>query len=146
MIHKLFLFNNLLIIGPNSLEIYRSNFKYNLKNYYYVPSKPEKSLGGYWEFPGGKIEVGETEEESLYRELQEELGIRVEIERYFMSVVHDYDAFTIELIAYICRSGQSVCVLTDHDEYQWVDKSELLNWKLAPADVPIANELCFMDV
>ncbi|MCT3980132.1 (deoxy)nucleoside triphosphate pyrophosphohydrolase [Elizabethkingia anophelis] len=107
--------------------------------------KPEKSLGGYWEFPGGKIEVGETEEESLYRELQEELGIRVEIERYFMSVVHDYDAFTIELIAYICRSEQSVCVLTDHDEYQWVDKSELLNWKLAPADIPIANELCFME-
>ncbi|HFK5574792.1 (deoxy)nucleoside triphosphate pyrophosphohydrolase [Elizabethkingia anophelis] len=107
--------------------------------------KPEKSLGGYWEFPGGKIEVGETEEESLYRELQEELGIRVEIERYFKSVVHDYDGFTIELIAYICRSGQSVCVLTDHDEYQWVDKSELLNWKLAPADVPIANELCFME-
>ncbi|AQW99529.1 (deoxy)nucleoside triphosphate pyrophosphohydrolase [Elizabethkingia anophelis] len=108
--------------------------------------KPEKPLGGYWEFPGGKIEVGETEEESLYRELQEELGIRVEIERYFKSVVHDYDGFTIELIAYICRSGQSVCVLTDHDEYEWVDKSELLNWKLAPADIPIANELCFMDV
>lgn len=108
--------------------------------------KPEKPLGGYWEFPGGKIEVGETEEEFLYRELQEELGIRVEIERYFKSVVHDYDGFTIELIAYICRSGQSVCVLTDHDEYEWVDKSELLNWKLAPADIPIANELCFMDV
>ncbi|MCT4214991.1 (deoxy)nucleoside triphosphate pyrophosphohydrolase [Elizabethkingia anophelis] len=107
--------------------------------------KPEKSLGGYWEFPGGKIEVGETEEESLYRELQEELGIRVEIERYFKSVVHDYDGFTIELIAYICRSGQSVCVLTDHDEYEWVDKSELLNWKLAPADIPIADELCFME-
>jgi len=108
--------------------------------------KPEKSLGGYWEFPGGKIEVGETEEESLYRELQEELGIKVEIERYFMSVVHNYDAFTIELIAYVCTTEQSSCILTDHDEYKWVNKSELLNWELAPADIPIADELCFMDM
>ncbi|CAM3707633.1 (deoxy)nucleoside triphosphate pyrophosphohydrolase [Elizabethkingia occulta] len=108
--------------------------------------KPEKSLGGYWEFPGGKIEVGETEEESLVRELQEELGIKVDIGKYFKTVVHNYDTFTIELVAYICRSEQSVCVLTDHDEYKWVEKSELLNWKLAAADIPIAKELCSMDV
>jgi 8-oxo-dGTP diphosphatase len=100
-----------------------------------------KSLAGYWEFPGGKVEVGEKEEDSLSRELQEELGMKVQIEKYFTTVIHQYDSFTIELIAYICQFQEATYVLTDHDRYEWVNKSELNTWKLAPADIPIANEL-----
>ncbi|WEK34675.1 MAG: (deoxy)nucleoside triphosphate pyrophosphohydrolase [Candidatus Pseudobacter hemicellulosilyticus] len=103
--------------------------------------KPAKSLGGYWEFPGGKVEPGEQEQTSLLRELEEELGMKVNIEGHFKTVVHAYDAMTIQLIAYTCLFQEASFVLTDHDSYEWVNKADLKNWKLAPADIPIANDL-----
>ncbi len=103
--------------------------------------KPNKSLGGYWEFPGGKIEKGEKEEDSLIRELQEELGMSVEVLKHFKNLIHDYGNFKIELISYKCNFISSSFELTDHDAYEWINISELKKWKLAPADIPIAEEL-----
>ncbi len=103
--------------------------------------KPEKSLAGYWEFPGGKVEDLESYEESLFRELIEELNLKVEIKEHFFDTVHYYDNAAIELISFICETSGTVVESTDHDLVEWVKVSDLLNWKLAPADIPIARAL-----
>ncbi len=100
-----------------------------------------KSLVGYWEFPGGKIETGEQAEESLLRELKEELDMQVTILQPFMTVTHSYDNTTIELRSYICQFENATYTLTDHDLYEWVYPSELLQKQLAPADIPLAIAL-----
>lgn len=103
--------------------------------------KPEKLLGGYWEFPGGKVEDGESYEKSLLRELIEELNLHVEIKRHFFDTVHHYDKGSIELISFICESEDIATESTDHDRLEWVKVENLLNWKLASADIPIARAL-----
>ncbi|WP_333863608.1 (deoxy)nucleoside triphosphate pyrophosphohydrolase [Sphingobacterium sp.] len=103
--------------------------------------KPEKSLGGYWEFPGGKIEGTESYEDSLTRELMEELNLKVNIKKHFFNTVHHYEKITIELISFICETNNAVVGSTDHDMLEWVKIEDLLNLKLAPADIPIAKEL-----
>lgn len=100
-----------------------------------------KSLAGYWEFPGGKIEAGESPKDSLKRELIEELGMKVKIGLHYKTVIHEYNSLTIKLIAYKCKFIEATFVMTDHDSYQWINIIDLVKWKLAPADVPIAKQL-----
>jgi 8-oxo-dGTP diphosphatase len=98
-------------------------------------------LGGLWEFPGGKVEPGETPEECLARELEEELGVAAEVGRFVTSSQFTYDDREIELLAYEVELGSGPFVLTSHDEVRWVSPAELLDLELAPADVPIARLL-----
>jgi 8-oxo-dGTP diphosphatase len=101
--------------------------------------KPHKSMGGLWEFPGGKIEEGEEYADSLKRELQEELEMQVEVNDFLMENIHNYDTFIIQLIALNCEYISAKMKLADHDQFKWVSPNKLLSFELAPADIPIAE-------
>jgi len=100
-----------------------------------------KQLGGYWEFPGGKLELNEKSESGLKRELHEELSMSVKILDYYATVIHSYENFTIELIAYKCQFIEADFKLIDHDKYEWIELKKIINKKLAPADIPIVQKL-----
>lgn len=103
--------------------------------------KPEKSLGGYWEFPGGKVEDGEDYFDALEREIKEELDFKIIVDSRYFSVIHEYENTTIELISFLCRGTKRELKSTDHDKIEWVKYDDLLDWNLAPADIPIAKKL-----
>lgn len=98
-----------------------------------------KYLGGYWEFPGGKLEPGETPEVCLHRELSEELEISVIIDRFLTEQVFKYAKFTVCLKVFLCSLDAGEIILNEHEEYRWVNKEQLLSFTLAPADVPIVK-------
>jgi 8-oxo-dGTP diphosphatase len=98
-----------------------------------------KFLGGYWEFPGGKIEPGETPEACLHRELFEELEIKVHINYFLAEQTYDYGSFIVCLKVFLCTIDSGKMSLNDHEEIKWVKKNELLLFNLAPADIPLAE-------
>ena len=99
--------------------------------------KEGKTLAGFWEFPGGKIEKNESPEEALKRELKEELGMIVSLQGYLGTNLHQYSSKQIKLIAIKCLFIKATLNLIDHDEFRWVTPSELNNYKISPADIPL---------
>jgi 8-oxo-dGTP diphosphatase len=93
-----------------------------------------------WEFPGGKIEDGETAEECLIREIKEELSIAIEITRSLSPNDHQYPDKLIRLIPFICRQTGGELALKEHAEYKWLDAKDLLDLDWAEADVGVVEE------
>ena len=101
-----------------------------------------KPLAGLWEFPGGKIEEGETPEESLIRELMEEMNIKVRVNEYVGESIYDYgDGKVISLKGFTAEIIEGNIKLTDHDEYKWVTLEEICNYRIAPADIPLISNI-----
>jgi 8-oxo-dGTP diphosphatase len=95
---------------------------------------PGQSQAGLWELPGGKIEDGESPEAALRRELDEELGIDVEVGPPLASVDHDYGEFSIRLAAHPCRIVSGRPSPREHAELRWLSSGELSSLDWAPAD------------
>ena len=103
--------------------------------------KASDRLPGMWEFPGGKLESGETPEGCLKRELREEFGIEVSVGRFVAESIYHYDHISIRLVAYKATLLGGRPEPTDHDDDRWVTIPELDRFEFAPADVPFVRLL-----
>jgi 8-oxo-dGTP diphosphatase len=109
-----------------------------------LAQRPEgKSMAGLWEFPGGKIETGETPEQSLIRELEEELGIVVKeaclAPLTFAS--HSYPDFHLLMPLYVCRRWDGMVTAREGQSLAWVRPNKLRDYPMPPADVPLIPHL-----
>jgi 8-oxo-dGTP diphosphatase len=102
---------------------------------------PGEKLAGLWEFPGGKLESGETLQQCLARELKEELGINVSVGDIVAESEYHYDHGTIRLVALRTEILSGNLELTVHDRAEWVAPAAFERLPLAPADLPIARTL-----
>src|SRR5690554_2652580 len=94
-----------------------------------------------YEFPGGKIEAGETKKEALKRELDEELSISPEINDLYITVVHQYPDFELTMHTFLCDVETKDIALNEHISSVWLKRNELSSLDWAAADVPIVNKL-----
>ena len=95
----------------------------------------------YWEFPGGKMESGESPEEALKREIREELETRIVVERFVQTVEYDYPKFHLTMHCYWCHIESGSLTLKEHEAAKWLSKDQLdsVNW--LPADKEILDKL-----
>ncbi len=94
-----------------------------------------------FEFPGGKIEDGESNEEALRRELLEELNISVNIKSLYLTVVHPYPDFELTMHSFICEVQSKEITLQEHISFRWLTRDDLKKLDWAAADVPIVDKL-----
>jgi 8-oxo-dGTP diphosphatase len=101
----------------------------------------DKRHPGLWEFPGGKVDPGESPEEALCREIREELGAEVQVLKIYEVVFHRYEWGPVLILAYSCRLLTSSLQNLDVAEHRWVQPDELHKFSILPADKPIIDRL-----
>ena len=94
------------------------------------------TLGGLWEFPGGKVEEGESSKEALAREVREELEADIEIVREICKTTHHYDFAVVELTTFLCEIHDGRLKNKEHEEIRWLSIDDLETVEWAPADLP----------
>jgi 8-oxo-dGTP diphosphatase len=106
-----------------------------------VQRGPDGSLPGQWEFPGGKVELGEEAAAALAREIHEELLCHVEVGDKVTTTAHDYDFGTVNLTTYYCELISGTPTLTEHSQLRWLPGTDLASLDWAPADVPAVKQI-----
>jgi mutator protein MutT len=99
------------------------------------------AMGGLWEFPGGKIEAGETVADCIIREINEELGIEITVGAHLISIDHTYPTFHITLIVHNCQHIGGTPQPIESDEIRWVEVSELNQYEFPEANIAIINAI-----
>ena len=113
-----------------------------LKNGYILATQRKSgSLAGGWEFPGGKIEPGETPEEALIREIHEELDVSISNIEFFAKVTHEYDDFKLDMDCFTCTIESGKLELHDHTSAKWLDAEHLYSVDWLPADIALIPKL-----
>ena len=130
------------IIDHKNLKIVVSIALINNENEILLSKRPEKKhLSGFWEFPGGKVEEGETPEKALIREVKEELNIDINnkcIAPLSFSEF-DYNNFQLLLLLYICRRWDGVPMSMENNKLEWVKPNMLRDYKMPPADLSLIH-------
>ena len=94
-----------------------------------------------WEFPGGKVELGETPEEAIVREIREELETTVKVDEYFDTIEYDYPNFHLSMRCYFCSIVEGNLHLTEHEASKWLDRDNIYSVDWLPADLTIIEKL-----
>ena len=100
-----------------------------------------KARGLLWEFVGGKVESGETKEQALIRECQEELAITLDVGEVFMDVVHEYPDLTVHLTLFHATIRDGIPKKLEHNDIRWIKVDEIEQYEFCPADVEILRRL-----
>jgi len=98
-------------------------------------------ISNKYEFPGGKVENNETEENAIKREIREELCIDITVHKKYISIEHTYPDFKITMHCYTCCTNDISLTLTEHIDYKWLKKNELKELDWAEADIPVIEKL-----
>ena len=98
-------------------------------------------MGGLWEFPGGKIEAGETVAECIMREIREELAIEIAVGEHLISIDHAYSTFHLTLIVHHCQHISGIPQPIESEEIRWVNVSDLAKYQFPAANIAIIKAL-----
>ena len=96
---------------------------------------------GWWEFPGGKVEAGETPEEALVREIKEELDSDIVVEEYIDTVEYDYPVFHLSMRCYFCKLISGKLTLKEAEESRWLTRDTIDDVQWLPADITILDKI-----
>ena len=108
---------------------------------YFATQREYGEFEGMWEFPGGKIEPGESSEDALKREIQEELGIDITIDEFLCTTNYDYPSFHLTMHCYICSIETGEIVLREHKSARWLTSETLSGVEWLPADMEVVEKL-----
>ena len=112
------------------------------ENKFMICQRPShKARGLLWEFVGGKVEPGETKEQALIRECQEELAVTLSVGNVFMDVVHEYPDITVHLTLFNAKIAEGLPQKSEHNDIKWIAPSEIFNYDFCPADKEISMRL-----
>ena len=96
---------------------------------------------GQWEFPGGKIEVGETPQQALIREIQEELTVKIKVDKLIDTIEYDYPKFHLNMKCFLCVIVDGDIILKEAEDSKWLNKDELYGVNWLPADITLIDKV-----